>query len=337
MKYLLFSLLIIAQHASAQQLSVNTIVPKTDASFRGLCVIDESIAWVSGSKGWIGKSINGGKEWVFNQVKGYEKCDFRSLYAFDANRAVIANAGAPAYILYTKDGGANWTIVYQNNDSAAFFDGIGFWNEKKGIIYGDPIKGKLLLLQTTDGGEHWQELPGKSRPALTEGEASFAASGTSIRLSGKSHIVIATGGKVSRLLISGDKGISWQLVQTPILQGASTTGIFSVAYRNNKTAIIAGGDYKQDTLKEDHIFYTKDGGKTWTAPKSPTRGYRECVEYLDEKTVIATGPAGTDISFDAGATWQALSDEKQFHTVRKSRKGNLIIMTGGGGKIAVVK
>lgn len=334
---LIISLLFAGSTATAQQLQWTTVPPQTDASFRGLSVVDDSTAWVSGSKGWVGRSTNGGRSWAFGKVKGYEQCDFRSLYAFDAQTAVIANAGAPAYILYTKDGGTTWKQVYTNTDSAAFFDGLCFSNENEGIIYGDPIKGKLLLLTTKNGGLTWQEVPEAGRPVLAGGEASFAASGTTIRCLPNNKIVIATGGRVSRLLTSADKGKSWTASQTPILQGESTTGIFSVAYHNDKTAIIAGGDYKRDSLCKDHIFYTTDNGKTWKAPEKATRGYRECVEYINDSTVLATGPSGTDISRDGGMMWRPLSDEKQYHVVRKSRKGSLVVIAGGGGKIAVLR
>ena len=80
--------------------------------------------------------------------------------------------------------------------SAAFFDGIGFWNDKEGIIYGDPLKNRLLLLRTNDGGKSWEAFPEQDRPLLAAGEASFAASGTTIRCIGTQKvIIIATGGK----------------------------------------------------------------------------------------------------------------------------------------------
>ena len=58
--------------------------------------------------------------------------------------------------LSTNDAGLNWDTVYTNYDSLAFFDGMDFWNDKEGIIYGDPIKGSMLLLQTMDSGNTWR-------------------------------------------------------------------------------------------------------------------------------------------------------------------------------------
>lgn len=302
----------------------------TNYSFRGLSVVDDSVAWVSGIRGNVGKSTNGGNTWTFAQVKGFEKSDFRSLYAFNSKEAVIANAGSPAYILRTDDGGKNWNIVYTNKDSLAFFDGVDFWNDKEGIIYGDPINGRMLLLRTSDGGKTWKELPEESRPLMAEGEASFAASGTGIRCYGNDGVVIATGGKVSRLLSAGDTGKTWNSLETPIIQGKSSTGIFSFLIRiGTATRIIVGGDYLNDTLKQAHVFYTL--GKYWTAPITPTGGYRECVELISdgfmEPVIIAVGPGGSDITMNWGRNWTPLN-QKGFHVIRKARKGKLIIAAG---------
>ncbi len=342
LRNLLF-LIVFVSSASAQKMELRQVDTKINASFRGLSVIDDSVAWVSGSKGWVGVTLNGGKDWNFRQVKGFEQCDFRSLYAFNNRSAVIANAGSPAYILRTEDGGATWRKVYENNDTAAFIDGVDFRDHKNGIIYGDPINGRLLLLSTTDGGKTWIEHPRGECPLMSRGEASFAASGTGIRWIGNRKIVIATGGIVSRLLVSENRGKCWEAISTPILQGKASTGIFSFLALDKKSWVIAGGDFMQDSLRTANLFVTYNSGKSWNAPASTTRGYRECLAVIgsmpvrNANTILATGPGGIDISYDNGNNWLPLSDEKQFHVVKRSRHGDLIIMAGGGGKVAVVK
>ena len=333
MKYSAFKCLVplallLCSNAYSQTYSLQNCEVSVTASFRGLSVVDDSIVWVSGSNGWIGRSTDGAKNWVFKQVQGFEKLDFRSLHAFDKQRAIIANAGSPAHILQTTNGGNTWQIVYQNNHPDSFFDGIDFWNDREGIIYGDPIQGRMLLLVTKDGGNTWNELPELQRPLLNDGEASFAASGTGIRCYDKSKVMISTGGKVSRLFISENNGSSWKIISPPILQGESSTGIFSLAFRDKKMGIIVGGDYLRDSLRTQHILITQDECKTWKVPSTPTRGLRESVEFLSNTVVIATGPTGTDISYNSGVDWQPLSNEKGFHVVRKARKGKLVVITG---------
>jgi photosystem II stability/assembly factor-like uncharacterized protein len=319
---------------SQVQPSESKLLP-VHTSIRGMSVVDDSVAWISGSDGWIGRSINGGKDWEMHLVTGFEKSQFRSIYAFDKNKAVIASAGAPAVILMTSDGGISWTTVYSNPDTLAFLDGIDFRNAEQGIAYGDPINGRMMILRTNDGGMHWTEAIETSRPLLMEGESSFAASGTGIRMFGKQEILIATGGMISRLFYSADDGKSWKALNPHFVHGKASTGIFSVAVYG-ETINIVGGDYLTDTMRTDHVSYSADKGKTWFAPKAPTRGYRECVEYLNSKTLMAAGPMGMDISYDNGLNWSAFSEETGFHVVRKSRTGKLVV-AAGKDRVMIVK
>jgi photosystem II stability/assembly factor-like uncharacterized protein len=318
----------------SQNLSFNEVSTNLGSSFRGLSVVDDNIAWLSGSNAWIGRTFNGGKNWVFVKAKGYEKLEFRSIYAFDEKTAIIANVGSPAYILRTVDAGENWSVVYTNTEKDAFFDGVDFWNNKEGFVYGDPINGKMLLVGTTDAGLTWKEF--KSAPNLNEGEASFAASSTGIRCLENGNLLIATGGKTSRLFSSTNKGQSFTAITAPIIQGENATGIFSVAF-NKKNLIIVGGDYTKDTLGINHHFYSNDYGKTWKVPTSPVRSYRETVEFISDKIILSIGPRGTDVSYDGGENYTALSSARNYHSLRKARKGSLIIACGGNGQIAVIK
>ncbi|MBX2906513.1 MAG: hypothetical protein KF744_10775 [Taibaiella sp.] len=339
-------LLLISTATHAQKYTLHPVETGVDASFRGMSIPNDSVAWVSGSKGHVLVTTNSGADWTIHRVPGFDKADFRTLHAFDNKNAIIANAGSPAVVLRTADGGTSWKQVYGNTDSAAFIDGIAFWDSKHGIIYGDPIGGRLMLLTTDDGGLSWKELPIKSSPVVSDGEASFAASGTAISHLGFKTVLIATGGTVSRILISGNRGKKWKSISTPILQGKTGAGIFSISTPNEKEWFIAGGDYTLDTLSKNNFYYTTDRGKTWQAPEARPRGYRECLLVVNDEiwalyprkhTIFAIGPTGIDASHDRGKTWQAFSDEKLYHTARRSPVGNFIIVAGGKGKLAMIK
>lgn len=333
MRAIPFSLFILACQAFGQSVEVLPVQAEVKASFRALSVVDDKIAWVAGSNGQVGRTTDGGINWQLAQVANFEKLDFRSLYAFDEQKAIIANAGSPASILITTDGGKNWKPVYSNAHADAFIDGIDFWNDREGIIYGDPIDGRMLLLRTTDGGKSWK--PVRQSPQLEKGEASFAASGTGIRCFTKTEVVIATGGAVSRLWHSTDKGETWTPLHVPVIQGEGGTGIFSVGMQGN-TWVVVGGDYQKSHQTDRHVFYSTDAGKTWHVPEVPTRGYRECVEPVAGQTWLAVGPTGAEFSTDGGNTWFAFSDEQGFHTIRKARNGSLVLMAGNG-KLRIVK
>lgn len=319
----------------SQQLKWTSIDANTDAYFRSLSVVDNNVIWVGGSQGLIGRSTNGGKTWRFASVPDFQKLEFRSLYAFDSLTAIAANAGTPACIVRTTDGGRHWKIVYKNENAQAFFDGMDFWNNNEGMVYGDGIDHVMLLLQTQDGGKTWNEIDKQNRPVLKDGEASFAASGTGIRCVNSRFAIIATGGNTSRLWLSADKGLHWTVVAPPIIQGRQMTGIFSTAFMNEKNGIIVGGDFENEGLNKDHIFITADGGKTWETPLIPTGGLRECVEYLTTSVVLAVG-RGIDLSDDGGKTWKKVSDDKSFSVVRKARTGSLIVLAGANGKISLL-
>ncbi len=330
--FLTLNLLTLPLHA--QQIKITNVLSNIPSSIRGLSVIDDHVAWFSGSNGYAGRTIDGGRTWRFNQIKSFEKVDFRSLYAFDSLHAIVANAGSPASILKTNDGGRTWREVYHNNHPDIFFDGIDFWNEQTGLIYGDPIDGRMMLLKTTDGGETWKEIPGNQRPQLEKGEASFAASGTGIRCVKKSKVIIATGGLISRLWVSENIGMDWTPMKCPIVHGKSSTGIFSIG-TNNETWVVVGGDYSADSLSTLNAFYSFDEGKRWIAPKKSTRGYRSCVEFISGRNWLAVGQTGIDISWNNGKTWLPFSDEKGFHVLRKARQGK-IILAAGNNKIVMI-
>ena len=320
----------------AQEISFTEINSNTNASFRAMSVVNDLVIWVSGNNGWYGRSKDGGENWEFDQHVLFKEYDFRSLYAFDYNNAIMVSAGSPAYILRTMDGGQTWIPVYQNSHPDIFLDGMDFWNEREGVIYGDPIDGKMVVLITRNGGYSWDLLKEESRPDMEDGEASFAASGTGIRCFDHAKILVSSGGRKSRLFYSEDQGNSWSVIDVPIVQGNASEGIYSLAVDGNKIVVV-GGDYTREESRTNNAFYSKNEGKRWTRSIKNPGGYRECVEYLSESMLITTGPNGTDISRDGGVTWNEIQDAKGMHVVRKSREGNLVVMAGRNGIIYLVR
>lgn len=318
----------------AQKPYVEVLTSGNKISLRGLSVVNDNVVWVSGSKGTVGKSSNGGKNWKWMTVKGYEQKEFRDIEAFDASTAVIIAVDYPAYILKTTDGGENWKVVYENHTKGMFLDAMDFLDEHHGMVVGDPINNKAFLAETKDGGDTWTELT-DTRVPLDSGEAFFAASGTNIRLFRDGDFLLASGGTRSSLLTKDKK------LQLPIIQGKETTGANSLdVFDNNngkstKHMIVVGGDFLKDTSTEKNCFVTDDGGKTWKAPKEPPHGYRSCVEYLSKDDLLACGLNGVDYSFNAGKTWQWISKEG-FHVCRIAKLGTTIFLAGENGKIGKI-
>ena len=312
--------------------SVSILTQGTNTSLRGLSVVNDNVVWVSGSNGIVGRSSNGGKDWKWLQVKGFEKTDFRDIEAFDASTAVIIGVGEPAYILRTIDGGDSWKVVYENKTKGMFLDAMEFWNVEAGIVIGDPINGKFFIARTFDGGTTWKEIPENYKPRADSGEACFAASGTTIRALDNDEAVFVSGGVKSSVFIRDAK------IALPIIQGKETTGANSIAVwdrykkKGGDNLVIVGGDFKADSSALQNCFYSKNRGKTWKASKRPPNGYRSCVEFLDKDQLITCGLTGVDYTFDGANTWQPISKES-FHVTRISKYGTTVYLAGNNGKI----
>src|SRR4026209_842045 len=148
----IFILLVIPVFSYAQTPTVEVLTSGTKTSIRGLSVVDDNVVWVSGSNGTVGKTTNGGKNWKWMKVKGFEKSAFRDIEALDAVTAVIMSVAEPAYILKTIDGGENWKVVYENKTKGMFLDAMEFGNEQAAIVIGDPINGRFFISRSFDGG-----------------------------------------------------------------------------------------------------------------------------------------------------------------------------------------
>jgi photosystem II stability/assembly factor-like uncharacterized protein len=328
-RLIIFFLIVNILAVNAQNYQFSLLDSGKNTSIRGLSVVDNQVAWLSGSNGMVAKTVNG-KDFTWQQLKGFEKIDFRDIEAFSKNEAVIVSAGSPAYILKTIDGGINWNKVYENRDTAIFLDGMDFWNKKEGIIFGDPINGVMQILQTKDGGSTWKNKSAQANINLEKGEAAFAASGTTIRTF-KNWVYIATGGKVSNLYVSKNKGKDWEKYNLPIIQGESSQGCFSFAVEKNKI-FITGGDYLKDQSSTKNFFYLDFYDWEWKEANQSPFGYKSSIEIVGPNQLIATGTSGTDFSEDNGKTWQLLTN-KGFNVCKKAKKGDLVLMAGNRGKV----
>lgn len=328
------SLLFFFSYLYGQKLpAVNVLTSDNKTSLRGLSVVTDDIIWASGNNGMVARSVNGGKDWKWIQVKGFEKSDFRDIEAFDASTAVIMAVADPAYMLRTTNGGESWQIVFENKTEGMFLDAMEFWNEMAGIVIGDPVNGKIFVARTFDGGQSWKEVPYDFRPVADSGEAMFAASGTNIRALDRDEAVFVTGGSKSRLFIRDAK------IKLPVVQGTESTGANSIAVWDNnklkggKKMIVVGGDFSKDSMSQNNCFYTNNRGASWQAPKLPPRGYKSCVEYVTEKMLVTCGTSGVDVSKDGGETWQQVSAEG-FHVCRRAKDGKAVYLAGSRGRIA---
>ncbi|GGB82206.1 oxidoreductase [Pseudoduganella buxea] len=290
----------------------------TENQLRGLSVVSPTVAWASGAKGTVLRTVDG-RTWKRFTVPGAEALDLRDIHAFDADTAVALSIGPgdASRIYRTADGGASWALQVTNPDANGFWDCLAFWDRDNGIVFGDPVDGAYQILTTGDGGATWQAAVDPDGLKALPNEAAFAASGTCLSVAGTDDAWFATGGGArARVFHSADRGRTWQASDTPIPAGAGAKGVFSVGFRDSQVGLAVGGDYSDRHLATLNGARSEDGGATWAPQQVLPVGYMSVVVPVTgaPDSFVAAGLAGSGYSLDAGRTWKVL-DRTPVNTV----------------------
>jgi photosystem II stability/assembly factor-like uncharacterized protein len=316
------------------QTSWEQLEVESTASFRGLSVVNDRVVWASGTRGTVIRTIDGGDSWRVESIPAGSPFDLRAVQGVSDQVAhVAATAGR---IWRTTDGGRSWSLRYQSADTSMFLDAIVFRNDREGMALGDPMGGRFVILVTSDGGDTWTMAPDSARPAAQEGEAAFAASGTSLVFKSVRHGWLGTGGSASRVFRTSNGGRSWTVAPSGIPARAGTGGVFSVAFDDALHGVIVGGDYERPDSSSGTAALTGDGGLTWEPATRFPRGYRSGVAMrrinADDLIAVAVGTTGSDVSRDGGRTWTPL-DGTAFNAVQFAPSG-VAFAVGARGRVA---
>src|SRR5580698_9516427 len=310
----------------------------TTASLRGIHAVGGGVAWASGADGTVLRTEDSGYMWQSCAMPpGAEKLDFRGIWAWDENTAVIMSSGPgdQSRLYKTTDGCSHWKLLYTNPDKDGFWDAIQFSDAKNGYLLGDPVDGRFVLLRTEDGGLNWKQVNSPDLGMGTLHLGAFAASNSAMALAGPvlgsiSVPWIGTSGPEGPFVLQGGIDCTMGLAhrnpesclnhydfqhdKLPMRGANISSGVFSIAVGINmdhgiRRAIAVGGDYTKPNESNGTAAWTVDGGQHWTAATKPPHGYRSAVAWDgDAKAWIAAGTNGSDISYDDGKTWQPLDD-----------------------------
>jgi len=288
---------------SAQQSSSihqPTLTPQDSGTINGLISVwpvNPQVVWACGRNGTFTVTTDGGQTWNASVVPGAETLQFRDVQAFSASVAYLMSIGANPTdfrIYKTTDGGATWTIQFENQNPNAFYDGFAFWTPHCGIVHSDSVNGVFPDFRTTDG-MTWQDISNNMPPALP-GEFSFASSGTCVATQGGRNAWIAT-------------------------------GAFTVAFRDPFHGIVGGGDLDPGNPNSARTATSSDGGQTWalTTPPPVTgaifglsyvgRTGRGAGDNLGSAVVITANDGGAAWTPDEGNTWFTLPGVSGFWAV----------------------
>ena len=292
-----------------QTLEIQPILIDSTINIRAL-EIDNNKVFSASSTGSI-YSFDAYNSKVISQLQysfdSIVKPNFRALAIKNENVFAIS-IGNPALLF------KNGKVVYKEIHPKVFYDSMEFWNENEGIAVGDFTENCISIIITRDGGNNWNKLDCTVFNQIIEGEGFFAASDTNISIIGN-KTWIASGGKNSRVYFSNDKGRTWEIFNTPVLQGESTTGIFSMDFYDQNNGYAIGGDYTKPEIDSLNKIFTVDGGKSWkNMGLKKSEHLSKIIIHPSNSNVIwvaSQGPLwskggerGVYKSLDGGKTWK---------------------------------
>ncbi len=313
---------------------IKTILKDSVLSIRAIDILNDGSLAFAANKNTFGLYDSKKNKWNI-ATQDYDSLDiqFRAV-AHTATDFFMLSTDNPALLYKTTNSGIR--LCYKENSDNVFYDSMMFWNDQEGIAIGDPTDDCMSIIITRNGGNTWTKLSCDNLPKVKDGEAAFAASNSNIAIVGN-NTWVATGGKVSRILYSPDKGKTWEVFNTTIIQGAETTGMYSIAFYDALNGFAIGGNYTKPDANASNKIRTTDGGKTWAlVAQNKNPGYRSCVQYIPNgagKELIAIGSKGIDYSNDSGTSWKHISDEG-FYTIRFLNDS--VAYAAGRGRISML-
>jgi photosystem II stability/assembly factor-like uncharacterized protein len=320
-----------------------TLTPQNSGTANGLIAVspvNPQVVWASGRAGTFVLTTDGGNTWKAGVVAGAEALQFRDVQGVSAKVAYLQSIGSSGdptdfRIYKTEDGGATWTMQFQNQNPSAFYDCFAFWTPNRGISHSDSVNGVFPDLRTTDG-KTWESISTNMPPALP-GEGSFAASGTCVATQGGQYGWIATGAtSTARILATRDGGDTWNAYDTPLVSSPSA-GAFTVAFRNPWNGIVGGGDLDPGNPNKAETAISGDGGVTWNLTNPPPvtgaifgLAYSQGVGNGSRTVVVTANTGGAAWTPDEGTTWFVMPGVSGYWAVAfASPKAGWMVGTGG--------
>ncbi len=292
-----------------------TPVFNDSVSIRAITFLDGRTLAFAGSNGVYG-TVDVNSLQVRSNVQTYDSLtpSFRAVGSTSEDFFMLS-IESPALLYKTGDKG-KMEVVYKEEGEGVFYDSLTFWNNMEGIAVGDTVDGCLSVIITRDGGNSWTKVPCSDLPEGVKGEGAFAASNSNIAVKGDKAWVGTTEGRV---YFSNDKGMTWEVQETPIIADKPTQGIYSMDFFNENIGFAIGGDYTQPKSNKANKVKTIDGGKTWQlVADGHEPGYKSCVQFVPNsngEALVVAGFTGISYSSDGGESWKELSEEP-FFTLR---------------------
>jgi len=230
------------------------------------------------SSGRLAKSTDFGTTWQ-PLTPAVLTSSVYSIYFVDENNGWIGTASNG--ILYTSDGGVNWT--QQITSSNTIYD-LNFYNSQNGFA----VDSKGIIYSTTNGGSTWLLYQTPAKRALR-----------AIAIDGNNVYAVGDAGSIYR---STDSGANWEEKFSYI--GNALEFQRRVIFVNDNVGYICGGSSSSaDSL--GYVLKTTDGGETWIQLPYNFKTQLYAIAAPSENVIYTS--AGSSLVFkstDGGQTWQ---------------------------------
>src|SRR4030095_821739 len=116
-----------AQELSPTNLHQPTLTPQNSGTTNGLIAVwpvNPQVVWASGRAGTFTVTTDGGQTWTAGVVPGAEGLQFDEVQALCSDGAYLMSIGTNPTdfrVYKTVDGGATWTIEFENQNPSAFY------------------------------------------------------------------------------------------------------------------------------------------------------------------------------------------------------------------------
>ncbi|MBS1492618.1 MAG: choice-of-anchor J domain-containing protein [Bacteroidetes bacterium] len=234
---------------------------------------DINNAWIAGAGGKVLRTTNGG---TWAAVTSPDANDQYCIWGISATTAITTSSSASATFVYrTTNGGTNWTQVF--TQTGGFMDGFYFKDANNGIMYGDPVGGRLQVWRTTNGGANWDS---------TGQNITTTAAGWNNAMTGLGDNVWI-GTNTTNVYKTTNFGTSWTAGTAIQANG------YSLYFSSPTNGYLGGAE----------LNTTTNGGTSWSAMTSIGTGNISGITPSNTKVFMTRQATTVNVTTNNGAAW----------------------------------
>lgn len=290
--FAIFCLLLINQGTLAAWSKQKT---NSFAWFQGIHFLDENRGWISGSRGTLLATKDGGETWqklktgTDDTVKNVQFLDDQNGWLLVERDRYQLGSRAPSYMMKTSDGGANWDNVEFGSLGTPTVVSMFFSKDKSGWAVGEGG----AVFSMLEGSGNWRKRTAPTLFVVMDGAFSDENNGA----------IVGGGGTI---MFTEDGGSLWNL---STVFGKSETRLNSVFFTDVKNGWTVGSQGK--------IYSTNNGGKSWKAQASPATADLYDVYFSSANDGWAVGANGTLLRTQSGGKVWASVPSNVTHKLEK--------------------